>query len=230
MAQFPEPAGEVNAHPEILAVVFDMDGVIINSHPAHLAAWKAFLGSVGKDVSDGELSFILEGRARSEILRHFLGDLPEHELLEYGKRKDEIFRQMEHEIEAVPGVIDFIRTLGRRGVQSAIATSASEIRTLATIERLGLAEHFGTAITSSDVTSGKPDPMVYRLACERIGVAPAKALAFDDAPAGIQSARAAGLRCIGVSSNGWARRLLETGAERVIPDFVGVSLAAFEPV
>jgi HAD superfamily hydrolase (TIGR01509 family) len=205
-----------------------MDGVIINSHPAHLAAWKAFLGSIGREVSDDELSFILEGRTRSEILRRFIGDLPEHELLEYGKRKDEIFRQIEHQIEAVPGVVDFIRTLAPRGVLSAIATSASEIRTLATIERLGLAEHFETVITSSDVTAGKPDPMVYRLACERLGVAPAKAVAFDDAPAGIQSARSAGLRCIGVSSNGWARRLLETGAERVIPDFIGLSLAALE--
>ena len=230
MAQLPEPGGPVNGHPEIRAVVFDMDGVIINSHPAHLAAWKAFLGSVGREVSDGELSFILEGRTRSEILRRFLGNLPEHELLEYGKRKDEIFRQMEHEIEAVPGVVDFIRMLGRRGVVSAIATSASEIRTVATIERLGLAEHFETAITSSDVTAGKPDPMVYRLACERVGVEPGMALAFDDAPAGIQSATSAGLRCIGVSSNGWARRLLETGAERVIPDFIGLSLAALEPL
>jgi beta-phosphoglucomutase-like phosphatase (HAD superfamily) len=63
-----------------------------------------------------------------------------------------------------------------------------------------------------------------------MGVSPAKALAFDDAPAGIQSARSAGLRCIGVSSNGWARRLLETGAERVIPDFIGLSLTVLEPL
>jgi len=233
MAQFlspiiPQPRDPLNRRAGIRAVVFDMDGVLINSHPAHLAAWKAFLGSVGREVSDHELSFILEGRTRSEILRRFLGELPDHELLQYGKRKDQIFRQMEHEIPAVPGVVDFIRELDRRGVRTAIATSASEIRTLATIERMGLAEHFETVITSSDVTAGKPDPMVYRLACERMEVAPARALAFDDAPAGIQSARSAGLRCIGVSSNGWTRRLLETGAERVIPDFAGLSLASLD--
>jgi HAD superfamily hydrolase (TIGR01509 family) len=216
----------LNEHPQIGAVVFDMDGVIINSHPAHLAAWKLFLASVGRESSARELAFILEGRPRSEILRRFLGDLPDEELVEYGKRKDQIFRQMEHQIEAVPGVVDFIRTLGRRGIPSAIATSASEIRTLATIERLGLAEHFETVITASDVTAGKPDPMVYRLACERMGVAPAKALAFDDAPAGIQSATSAGLRCIGVSSNGSARRLVESGAERIIADFTGLSLTS----
>ncbi|MBO0911587.1 MAG: HAD family phosphatase [Acidobacteria bacterium] len=226
MAQFPEPADALNDRREIVAVVFDMDGVIIDSHPVHLAAWKSFLDSVGREVTARELAFIFEGRTRSEILRRFLGDLTDEELVAYGKQKDEIFRQMEHEIDALPGVLDFIHTLARRGVPRAIATSASEIRTLATIERLGLGEHFDTVITASDVTAGKPDPMAYRLACERMGVAPARVLAFDDAPAGIQSARSAGLRCIGVSSNGWARRLLETGAERIIPNFIGLSLAS----
>jgi beta-phosphoglucomutase len=70
--------------------------------------------------------------------------------------------------------------------------------------------------------------MVYRLACERLGVPPAESMAFDDAPAGVQSAKSAGMRCIGVSNNGMTRQLIETGAERVIPDFVGVSLTQLE--
>ena len=210
--------------PEIRAVVFDMDGVLIDSHPAHLAAWKAFLRSRGKDLRDDELSFILEGRTRDHILRHFLGNLEARELQEYGKQKDEIFRATEHQIRVIPGVIDFLQTLNRSGVVSAVATSASEIRTVSTIERMGLAEHFEAVITASDVADSKPDPTVYRLACERLHVPPAQALAFDDAPAGIKSAKLAGMRCIGVSNNGLARRLLETGAERIIPDFIGLSL------
>jgi beta-phosphoglucomutase len=209
---------------QIRAVVFDMDGVLINSHPTHLAAWKAFLSSVGSRVSEEQLSFILEGRTRNEILCHFLGHLPPRELCEYGKQKDEIFRSMEHQIEAVPGVIEFLRALNERGIASGIATSASEIRTLSTIERMGLSEHFAAVITAADVVVGKPDPTVYRLACERLEVSPAHTIAFDDAPAGIQSAKSAGTRCIGVSSNGLTQQLLDTGAERVIPDFVGLSL------
>jgi HAD superfamily hydrolase (TIGR01509 family) len=212
--------------PEIRAVVFDMDGVLIDSHPAHLAAWKAFLRSRGKDLRDDELSFILEGRTRDQILRHFLGNLEARELQEYGKQKDEIFRATEHQIRTIPGVIDFLQTLNRSGVISAVATSASEIRTVSTIERMGLAEHFEAIITAGDVAASKPDPTVYRLACERLNVAPVQALAFDDAPAGIKSAKSAGMRCIGVSNNGFARQLLETGAERIIPDFIGLSLEA----
>jgi beta-phosphoglucomutase-like phosphatase (HAD superfamily) len=72
--------------------------------------------------------------------------------------------------------------------------------------------------------------MVYRLACERIGVPPQEALAFDDASAGIEAARSAGMRCIGVASNGYSANLVMAGAERVITDFAGLefdSIASF---
>jgi len=76
------------------AVVFDMDGVLIDSHPAHRAAWREFLRMMGRDASEAGLAFILEGRTRSEILRHFFGELGNEDLQEFGKRKDEIFRGM----------------------------------------------------------------------------------------------------------------------------------------
>jgi sugar-phosphatase len=216
----------MNLQSDIQAVVFDMDGVLIDSHPAHRAAWKAFLQSVDREVSDDQLAFILEGRTRDEILRHFLGDLSVVDIQEFGRQKDEIFRRMEHEIKSVPGVLEFLDSLRDCGVSCAVATSASEIRTFSTIERMGLADHFESIVTASDVHVGKPHPMVYQLACEQLRVAPSKALAFDDAPAGIHSARGAGMRCIGISSNGLTRQLLDSGAERVISDFLGLSLEA----
>lgn len=204
---------------EIRAVVFDMDGVLIDSHPAHRAAWREFLKSVGIDAGDCELEFILEGRTRNEILRHFLGDLPEPELQTHGKRKDEIFRSLEHEIQPLTGVLGFLSKLEMAGIAGAVATSASEIRTFATLERMGLGGYFEAVITAADVTAGKPHPMVYHLACERMQVQAQQAVAFDDACAGIQAARSAGMRCIGVASNGWSAKLIEAGAESIIPDF-----------
>lgn len=209
---------------DIQAVVFDMDGVLIDSHRTHRAAWHEFFKSLGRQPSFEELSFILDGRTRTEILRHFLGNLPEKELESYGRRKDDIFRSMEPAITPVRGVMKFIRHLRQSGISLAIATSASEIRTSSTIERLGLADCFGSIITASDVTAGKPDPMVYGLACERLGTAPGKSVAFDDAPAGVASARGAGMRCIGVANDGTRDRLLDAGAERVISDFVEFTL------
>jgi HAD superfamily hydrolase (TIGR01509 family) len=209
-------------------IVFDMDGVLIDSHPVHRTAWRSFLRLMGREVSEAELAFILDGRTRSEILRHFFGDIDEEELQEYGKRKDEIFRGMERQIEPVRGVLNFIDELQRRGVMLAVATSASEIRTLSTIERMGLGGCFEAVITASDVSVGKPDPTVYRLACDRIGIPVTQAVAFDDATAGIEAARAAGMRCIGVASNGISSKLIEAGAERVIPDFSGLALDSID--
>jgi beta-phosphoglucomutase len=208
------------------AVVFDMDGVLVDSHPAHRTAWREFLRVSGRVVSETELAFILEGRTRSEILRHFLGDLDDNEVQEYGKRKDEIFRNMERQIRPVAGVLGFIEELCRMGIILAVATSASEIRTYSTIERLGLGGCFEAVITASDVCAGKPDPAVYRLACERLGIPAQRALAFDDACAGIEAARSARMRCIGVSNNGQHDHLLHAGAERVIRDFEALTFAS----
>ena len=201
------------------AFVFDMDGVLINSHPAHLAAWREFLVSVGVSISESDLAFILEGRTRSEILLKFLGNLSSEELQGYGRRKDEIFRKMENQIGPMPGALALVRFLSVQKLRLAIATSASEIRTFATIERLGLGGCFDAVVTATDVALGKPDPEVYRLACDRLGVAPQQTLAFDDAPAGVQAARAAGMRCIGIANNGIGERLLASGAETVVPNF-----------
>ena len=216
---------ELRREHESCAVVFDMDGVLIDSHPSHLAAWREFLDSLSIGASETDLNFILEGRTRSEILRHFLGgELSEAEIAEYGRRKDEIFRRIEAEIQPFPGVLPFLRQLETLGIGKAVATSASEIRTASTIERMGLGGYFDAVVTSADVVAGKPHPHVYQLACERMNVLPANALAFDDAPSGVQSARSAGLRCIGVSSNGMTRALLDAGAERVIPNFMGFAV------
>lgn len=209
---------------EIRAVVFDMDGVLIDSHPTHRAAWREFLKSLGIEPCDRELDFILEGRTRNEILRHFLGDLAEQALQAHGKRKDEIFRSMEHEIQPLTGVLRFLSQLERAGISGAVATSASEIRTFATLERMGLGGYFEAVITAADVTAGKPHPMVYHLACERMQVASRQALAFDDACAGIQAAKSAGMRCIGVASNGSSTKLLRAGAETIISDFSALEL------
>jgi beta-phosphoglucomutase len=137
--------------PEPQAFVFDMDGVLINSHSAHRQAWREFLCSEGVEVSDDELAFILEGRTRSEILRRFLGDLTAAELQQYGRRKDDFFRSLEHQIEPIPGVLWLLERLMRQGMSLAVATSASEIRTFATIERLGLGGCFDAVVTASDV-------------------------------------------------------------------------------
>jgi len=208
----------------IEGIVFDMDGVLIDSHPVHRVAWSKFLATVGRSVSDEGLSFILAGRRREEILRHFLGDLPESKLAEYGHQKDLFFEENFHDVKLIPGVREFLESLEIAGLKSAIATSASSARTWGTLRRLGLGEKFSTIVTGDDVDVGKPDPAVYRLVSQRMNLPPAKLLVFEDAPCGVEAAKSAGMRCIGVSRNGRAEMLLQCGAEAIVPDFVNLSL------
>jgi beta-phosphoglucomutase len=219
MATFPESKSVI-----IEGIIFDMDGVLIDSHPAHREAWRKFLGTLGKVVSDEELGFILEGRRRDEILRYFLGELSESKIIEYGHQKDSFFRESFGEVKLMPGVSQFLETLARLGLKAAIATSATARRTQGTLEHLSLQKHFAVIVTGDDVSAGKPDPGVYKLAAQQMNVSPERLLALEDAPCGILAARAAGMRCVGVSTNGRADVLLRSGAEFVIPDFGSASV------
>ncbi len=204
----------------IEGVIFDMDGVLIDSHPVHRDAWKKFLATLGRTITDEELNFILEGRRREEILRHFLGDsLPEAKIAQYGHKKDLIFQQKFGDVSLVRGVSEFLAALQAAGLRRGIATSASTARTHGTLQRLNLHEKFSVVVTGDDVEAGKPDPAVYKLASQRMNVPPDRLLAFEDAPCGVQAAVAAGMRCVGVSTNGRAEALRHSGAEFVIPDF-----------
>jgi beta-phosphoglucomutase-like phosphatase (HAD superfamily) len=204
-------------------VIFDMDGVLVDSHAVHRKAWRMFFQTLGREVPESELDYILDGRKRCDILRHFLGNCPETELEEFGKRKDCIFRSMHFEVAAVPGASRLVRELFSSGRALAVATCASKSRALSTLVELGLLNCFQVVVTGEDVSSGKPDPAIYRLACNRIGIAPEGLLAVEDAISGVQAAVGAGLRCLAVGSHETATSLTAAGAARVLRDFEYVS-------
>src|SRR3954462_8110064 len=106
------------------AVIFDLDGVIADSHPLHHAAWKTLLAEQGRTVNDTEMDFILAGRQRVEILRHYLGDLPEEQIAKLGKRKDELYQGRAHLLAPMPGLNTFLDELETAEIAKAVATSA----------------------------------------------------------------------------------------------------------
>lgn len=209
-------------------LVFDMDGVVIDSHPAHRAAWKTFLADVGRPTSDEELDVILDGGKRDEILRYFLGELDHEQIAEYGKRKDEILRRRGSKLEPMPGVVAFLDCLLNAGVRVALATSASRSRACGTLEALGLTHYFETIVTGDEVTAGKPDPTIYRLAAALMQEAPNQLLAVEDAVSGVKSAKGAGMRCLGIAHNGRAEALHLAGANPIVNDFRSLSLRSLE--
>jgi len=202
-----------------------MDGVIIDSHPAHRRAWQKFLHAVGRDVTDTELDFVLDGRKRDEILCYFLGELKPAQIAQYGTLKDEMLQQLGEDLRPLPGIIEFLNSLSPAGIRIALATSAGRRRTCGTLEELGLARYFDAIVTGDEVGKGKPDPAIYRLVAERLNETPESLLVVEDAVSGVKSARAAGMRCLGVASPQRAEALRDAGADPIISDFRSLSLA-----
>jgi beta-phosphoglucomutase len=206
------------------AIIFDMDGVIIDSHPAHRQAWQKFLLTLGKRVSETDLDCILEGWRREDILRHFLGDLTKAQVVEYGNRKDEFFQQAGVPIKPVSGLCEFLNHLEVLSIPKAVATSASERRTRFTLDRLQLTRYFAAIVTAKDVLNGKPDPAIYHLAAEQMGVSARHIVVIEDSVSGVRAAKSAGMKCLAIASDSRCDVLLRAGADNVIQDFVGLTL------
>ncbi|MGA9393247.1 MAG: HAD family phosphatase [Candidatus Sulfotelmatobacter sp.] len=211
-------------------VVFDLDGVLVDSHAAHRKSWRLFLHTLGRDVTDSELDFILDGRKRTDILRHFLGDCPVGEIEEFGRQKDSIFRQVQIAVLPVPGAVRLVHQLHRSGVALALATSASPGRGRSTLSELGLMSCFQAVVTAEDVPAGKPDPAVYSLASDRLKIPPRDLLAVEDAVSGVRAALAAGLCCLAVAMHRDPTALAAAGAARVISDFEGITFLDLEVI
>jgi beta-phosphoglucomutase len=205
-----------------------MDGVVIDSHPVHKKSWRLFLKSLGRDVTDEELDFVLEGSKREEILRHFLGDLRDDEIHEFGQQKEALFRQQAIDMQPISGFLDLLDQLARTGVAIALASSGSKTRVNYILEHLGVKQKFGAVVTGDDVKNGKPDPLIFTLAAERLGVSPSSALVVEDAVAGVQAAKAAGMKCLGIAQGNRTKVLLEAGADHVVADFRGLALSDLE--
>jgi beta-phosphoglucomutase len=200
-------------------IIFDLDGVVVDSHGAHLLAWSEFFGSIGREVPERELEFALEGRRREEILRHFLGDMTSEELREYGARKETLFRRHARSVKAVPGVMEFLAQSQQMDLEVALASSASRGRIRYMLKDLGLDTRFRVVVSGDDVVAGKPDPAVFRLAAEGLRMAPENLLVCEDAVCGVEAAKAAGMRCLAIAANGRAQVLKAAGADRIVADF-----------
>ncbi len=209
-------------------VIFDLDGVIADTHPIHRQAWRQLLLEAGQQVSEKELDFVLEGRKREEILRHFLGSLSAAEILHYGERKDELFYESAAGLRTIPGIIDFLHQLDSAGVPKAVATSASKRRAHQVLELLGLAGRFCAVLTGDDVAEGKPDPSILYLAASCLQVMPHQSLVAEDSVAGVRAAKSAGMKCLGIASGVLGPRLCHEGADYVVPNFDGLSFERLE--
>jgi beta-phosphoglucomutase len=209
----------------VQAVIFDMDGVIVDSHPVHKKAWRRFLDSQGKEVNEEDLAFILDGRKKEEILRHFLGELSPEQLDRLGHEKEMLFREEARaELRPVEGIEELLGNLSRANIKLGVASSGSDTRVQFVLRKLRLLDYFSAVVAGDHVVAGKPDPAIFRLTSQKLAVVPEEVLVFEDSVSGVRAAKAAGMRCVGLAEPSRAKALVAAGADHVIDHFVGFSV------
>jgi beta-phosphoglucomutase len=201
------------------AVIFDLDGVVADSHPIHEAAWKTLLVERGLDSETLNLDFLYAGHPRREILRHYLGSIEPSEMERLGRRKDELYALAANQLKAKPGLPRVLSQLNQAGIPCALATSAGRARTNESLKQLGITKDFSVIVTGEDVIAAKPAPDIFLLAAGKLGVTARESVVVEDSVAGVEAARAAGMKCVGYALPRLAAALAGAGADHVISDF-----------
>jgi HAD superfamily hydrolase (TIGR01509 family) len=206
-------------------VIFDMDGVLIDSGAHHRAAWRALLEELGVAPAQPEYWRLTIGRPSDDAVPLLLGrEVAWPEARRLADRKRHHYLRLSRQgLPAVRGVAAFIDELEAREIPRAVATSASRYDVDRLLGRLGLRDRFDVVVAAEDVRLGKPDPEAYVRAAEGIAVPPAECLVFEDSVVGVQAARSAGMRVIGVTTAHTEEELCAAGAARVIDDFEGLT-------
>jgi len=183
------------------AVLWDLDGTLVDSQDYHWRSWRDAMAAEGIDLSyDRFLASF--GLRNDRILRGWLGESADAERIQrIGDAKEADYRRLA-ELEGLtplPGATEWTARLHADGWRQAIASSAPRQNVEVMLRVLHLDRFFDAIAAAEDVTIGKPDPQVFLRAAERLSVPPSRCIVVEDAPAGIEAARAGGMRSIGVS-------------------------------
>lgn len=203
------------------AVIFDMDGVIVDSNPAHKIALKQFCEKYGYHLTEAQLREKIYGRSNKDWIRNLFGEITEAQLQAYATEKETLFRELyAPDIEPLAGLRTFLEGLEQHEIPKAIGTSAPPENVVFTLSKTNLEGFFSIIRNESHIKKGKPDPEIYLLVAEALGLPPAKCLVFEDSLSGVEAARRAGCKVVGVSTTHSPEELTDT--EFVIADFTQI--------
>ena len=206
-------------------VLWDLDGTLIDSADQHYVAWRDALARRGRGHTREEFMQGF-GKRNDLVLRAIFGDtLPPEEAARVADDKEERYRRLVRKegLEPLPGVMDWLSRLRERGFRQALATSAPPANVAVVIQVLGLDRFLDATATADDVERGKPDPDIFLEAARRIDVPPERCVVVEDSPYGLEAARRAGMKSVGILSD----HHRELGADLVVPSLSALAPGAF---
>lgn len=203
------------------AVIFDMDGVLVDSTEAHFQAWRQLGEAEGREFSRNFFDQTF-GMHNQQILPLWLGveSLPAEECARLADWKESRYRELAPGLlRPVEGVQELIGHLREAGVPLAVGSSGPLANIRMILGALRLEQSFAALATGEDVAHGKPDPQVFLVAARRLGMEPHRCLVVEDAPQGVEAARRAGMSVLAITTS---RRAEELAADRVVASFQGL--------
>lgn len=183
----------------MIALIFDMDGVIVDSNPMHRESWAAFNRRYGMETTE-EMHQRMYGRRNDQIVRDFYGDgMTAEEVDARGRAKEQLYREMmagHTEEVLVPGLRAFLER--HRDLPMAVASNAEPENVAFVLDEAGLNPYFQVVVDGHQVHDPKPHPDVYLRAAELLETEPANCIVFEDSHSGVAAALAAGMRVVGL--------------------------------
>ena len=196
------------------AVVWDLDGVIVDSAAAHNASWIAMAAEFGVPYDPDKDFRTIFGRHNTDIISSLWNVTDPEQTDRMAQRKEAVFREAARSLKPLPSVMELAQSLREAGWKQGIGSSAPRENIRLLLEVSDLADYMDAIASGEDVTRGKPDPQVFLVAFERLGVEPHNGVVIEDAPAGVQAATAAGAACLAVTNTQSAETLRSAGAHR----------------
>jgi len=201
----------------IRGVLFDMDGVLVDSGAAHLESWRVLARRHGRDISDAEFRAAF-GCTSREIIRLLWGsELSDAEVQRRDSEKEIAYRDLiRTQVPLMPGCCETLAELQNHGLKLAVATSGPPENLELVLREADLTAYFTATVNGRDITRGKPAPDCFLLAARRLGLPPAACVVIEDAPVGVEAGRAAGMPVIALVGTYPPERLRAAGATCVV--------------
>lgn len=210
------------------AVIWDVDGTLVDTGELHYQAWCVLAREIGKPYTRDDFASTFGWRNPEIIPLIFGKEYTTAEVDELGRRKEAYYRtEAGKGLELLPGVRRLVEALADAGWRQAIGSSAPRENVDLIIKMCGLSKYIEASIAMEDTSRGKPDPQVFLMAADRLGVDPARCVVFEDAPVGVRAAKAGRMKAVGVTFVGHhpADKLAAEGADLVVPTLERVSVA-----
>lgn len=208
------------------AAIWDIDGTLVDTAEAHFAAWVKLGEDLGIPYTREDFTRTF-GWRNAEIIPLIFGSLLTPEQIQaYGDRKEIYYRGAATKgVELLPGVADMLVNFKKYGWRQSTGSSAPRANLDLILTLTGTLPFFEAIVSAEDTSRGKPDPQVFLVAAEKLAVDPANCLVLEDAPAGVEGAKRAGMKCIGITFVGHhsPETLSKAGADLVVPSLAEVT-------